>query len=86
MAIDRDSPQRVSERQVERDRRAEHDAMAQVAWTKGYLYGMGMPKIARALAGKPALEKIRHRRAAQEVTRGVDRNRKWILKRLQARG
>jgi hypothetical protein len=83
MAIDRDSPQRASERQVERDRRAAYDAMARVAWAKGYLYGIGTPQIARALAGKRALEKIRHRRAAQQVTRALDRNRKRILENIR---
>jgi chaperonin GroEL (HSP60 family) len=83
MAIDRDRPQRASEHLVERDRRAAHDAMAQVAWTKGYLYGMGMPKIARALAVERALEKIQRRRAAQQVTRALDRNRKRILENIR---
>ena len=74
MATDRDSRGRAPERQVERDRRAGHDAMEQVAWTKGYLYGVGKPNIARALARRRSMENIRHRRAALEVARAL-RNR-----------
>jgi hypothetical protein len=77
---DRDSRQRAPERQVER--RAAHDAMAEVAWTKGYLYGLGKPNIARALARKRSLEKIRHRRAALDVARAL-RNRKRILENIR---
>jgi hypothetical protein len=63
--------------------------MAQVAWTKGYLHGIGKPTIARAVARKRSLEKIRYRRAAlaaHKVGRGLDRNRKQILKDIGARG
>jgi hypothetical protein len=77
---DRDSRQRAPERQGER--RAAHDAMAEVAWTKGYLYGLGKPKIARALARKRSLEKIRNRRAALDVARAL-RNRKRILENIR---
>jgi hypothetical protein len=45
--------------------------MAQAAWTKGYLYGIGKPNIARALARNASLEKIRNRRAAQNVARAL---------------
>jgi hypothetical protein len=79
---DRDSRQRARERQSERDRRAAHDAMAQVAWTKGYLYGLGKPNVARALARKRSLEKIRDRRAALDSARAL-RNRKRILERIR---
>jgi hypothetical protein len=75
---DRDSAQRAPERQIERD------AMAQAAWTKGYLYGIGKPNIARALARNVTLENIRYRRAAQAVTRALDRNRTRILKDIGA--
>jgi hypothetical protein len=68
---DRDSPQRAPERQVERDRRAAHERRA--AWTKGYLHGLGKPKIALALARKRSLEKIRDRRTAQNVARALGR-------------
>jgi hypothetical protein len=71
---DRDGRQRSSEREVER-----HDAMAQVAWTKGYLYGTGKAKVARALARQRILESIRDRQAAHDVARALDRNRKRIL-------
>jgi hypothetical protein len=71
MATDRDSRDRGPERQVERDRRAAHDARAQVAWTQGYLYGVGEPNVARALARKRSMEKIRRRRAALEVARAL---------------
>jgi hypothetical protein len=74
MATDRDSRGRAPERQVERDRRAAHEAPAQVAWTKGYLYGIGKPNIARALARERTKQKVRHRRAALEVARAL-RNR-----------
>jgi broad-specificity NMP kinase len=53
--------------------------MAQVAWTAGYLHGVGKATIARALARKRALENIQYRRAAHEVARALDRNRKRIL-------
>jgi hypothetical protein len=76
----RDNPQRAPERQVERDRRAAHDAIGQAAWIKGYLYGIGKPNIARALARNVSLENIRYRRAAQAVARALDRNRTQILK------
>jgi hypothetical protein len=56
--------------------------MAEVAWTKGYLYGLGKPKIARALARKRSLEKIRNRRAALDVARAL-RNRKRILENIR---
>jgi hypothetical protein len=56
--------------------------MAEVAWTKGYLYGIGKPNIARALARKRSLEKIRHRRAALDVDRAL-RNRKRILENIR---
>jgi hypothetical protein len=54
--------------------------MAQAARTKGYLYGIGKPNIARALARNVSLENIRYRRAAQQVARALDRNRAQILK------
>jgi hypothetical protein len=60
--------------------------MAQVAWTKGYLYGIGKPNIARAFARKRSLENIRYRRAAHNVARALDRNRKQTLKDIGARG
>jgi hypothetical protein len=63
--------------------------MAQVAWTKGYLHGVGKPNIARAFARKRSLENIRQRRAAltaHKVGRALDRNRKQILKGIGARG
>jgi hypothetical protein len=74
MATDRDSRGRAPERQVERDRRAAHDAMAEVAWTRGYRYGVGKPNIARALARRRSMENIRHRRVELEVARAL-RNR-----------
>jgi hypothetical protein len=77
---DRDNAQRAPERQVERDRRAAHDAMARAACTKGYLYGIGKPNIARALARNVSLENIQYRRAAQDVARALDRRRTQILK------
>ena len=72
MAIetDRDDPQRASERDVER-----HDARARVAWTEGYLYAV-KAKLARALARKRILEDLKYRRAAHDVARALDRNRK----------
>jgi hypothetical protein len=79
---DRDSRQHAPEHQVERDQRAAHDAMAQVAWTKGYLYGLGKPNIARALAGKRSREKIRYRRAALDIARAL-RKRKRILENIR---
>jgi hypothetical protein len=45
--------------------------MAQVAWIEGYLYGFVRPNVARALARKRSIEKIRHRRAAPEVARAL---------------
>jgi hypothetical protein len=72
--IDRDGRQRAPEREVER-----HDAMARVAWTKGYLYGTGKAKVARALARQRSLKTIQHRRAAQDVARALDHNRERIL-------
>jgi hypothetical protein len=63
--------------------------LADVAWAKGYLYGVGKPNIARALARKRSLEKIRYRRAAQaahNIARALDRNRKQTLKGIGARG
>jgi hypothetical protein len=69
MQSGRDSPQRAPARRVER--RAAHDAMAQDAWTKGYLFGVGKPNIARALARTRSLEDIRRRRAAQDVARAL---------------
>jgi hypothetical protein len=68
MATDRDSRGRTPERQVEPDRAA-HDARAEIAVIEGYLYGVGRPTVARALARKRSMEKIRHRRAALEVAR-----------------
>jgi hypothetical protein len=78
METDRDSRQRALERQVER-----HDAMAQLAWTEGYLYGVGNANIARALARKRSLENIQYRRAAHDVARALDRNRKRILENIR---
>jgi hypothetical protein len=52
--------------------------MAQVALAEGYLYGL-KPDVARALARKRTLENIRYRRAAQDVARALDRDRKRIL-------
>jgi hypothetical protein len=75
---DRDSRQGAPERQVER-----HDAMAQVAWTEGYLHGVGKAKIPRARARKRSLENIQYRRAAQDVARALDRNRKQIMERIR---
>jgi hypothetical protein len=80
---DRDSRQRAPEREVERDRQAALDALAQVAWTEGYLYGIGGPNVARALARKRTGEKIRNRRAVQDVARALDRNRKRSLKSIR---
>jgi hypothetical protein len=57
--------------------------MAKAALTKGYLYGIGKPKVARALARKRSLEKIRYRRAAHDVARALDRNRKRILENIR---
>jgi hypothetical protein len=75
---DRDSRQGAPERQFER-----HDAMAQRAWTEGYLYGVGKAKVARALARKRSLENIQYRRAALDVARALDRNRKRILENIR---
>jgi hypothetical protein len=83
IGADRDSRQQTPKRRVERDRRAKHDAMAQAAWTQGYLYGIGKPKVARALARKRSLEKIRYRRAANNVARALDRNRKRTLENIR---
>ena len=71
MATDRDSRSRAPERQLERDRRDARDAIAKVAWTHGYLYGVGKPNIARALARKRSMQKIRDRRAALDVARAL---------------
>lgn len=57
--------------------------MAQVAWTEGYLHGVGKAKIARARARKRSLENIQYRRAAQDVARALDRNRKQIMERIR---
>ena len=80
MAIetDRDSRQGVPGRQVKR-----HDARAQVAWTEGYLYGVGKANVARALARKRSLENIQYRRAAHDVARALDRNRRQIMERIR---
>jgi hypothetical protein len=75
--IDRDGRQRASEREAER-----HDAMARVAWTAGYLYGSGKATIARALARKRTMENIQHRRAAHDVARALDRQRKRFLENI----
>jgi hypothetical protein len=75
---DRDSRQRGPEPQVER-----HDAMAQVALTAGYLYGIGKAKVARALARKRILEHIKHRQTAHVVARALERNRKRILENIR---
>jgi hypothetical protein len=56
--------------------------MAQVALTEGYLYGL-KPNVARTLARKRTLENIRYRRAAQDVARALDRNRKRILENIR---
>jgi hypothetical protein len=80
---DRDSRERAPKREVERDRRAALDALAQAARTKGYLYGIGKPNVARALARKRTLEKIRNRRAAQDVAGALDRNRTRSLKSIR---
>jgi hypothetical protein len=80
---DRDSRRRAPEREVERYRRAALDALAQASWTEGYLHGIGKPNVARALARKRTLEKIRNRRAAQNVARALDRNRKRSLKSIR---
>jgi hypothetical protein len=56
--------------------------MARVAWTKGYLYGIGQPNIARALARKRTSEKIRDQRAALAFARAL-RNRKRILENIR---
>jgi hypothetical protein len=77
MKTSRDGRQRAPEREVER-----HDAMAQVAWTAGYLYGTGNAKIARALARKRTTENVQHRRAAHEVGRALDRQRKRFLENI----
>jgi hypothetical protein len=68
---------------------AAHLAMAQVAWTKGYLHGIGKPNIARAFARERSLENIRNRRAAlaaHKVAWALDRIRKQIYKDIGARG
>ena len=56
--------------------------MAKAARTKGYLYGIGKPNIARALAGKRTSEKVRDRRAALDFARAL-RNRKRILENIR---
>jgi hypothetical protein len=57
--------------------------MARIAWTKGYLYGTGKSNLARALARKRSLENVRYRRAAHNVARALDRNRKRILESIR---
>lgn len=57
--------------------------MARSAWTAGYIYGMGKPNIARALGRKRTLDNIRDRRAAQDVARLLDRNRRRILENIR---
>jgi hypothetical protein len=69
---------RAPEREVER-----HDAMAQVAWTRGYLYGTGNAKIARALARQRIKENIQQRQAAHDVARALARHRKRLLENLR---
>jgi hypothetical protein len=71
---DRDGHQDAPER---------HDAMAQVAWTKGYLYGVGKAKLARVLARKRSSENIEYRRAAHDIARALDRNRRQIMERIR---
>ena len=80
---DRDSRRRAPEREVKRDRQAVLDALARAAWTQGYLYGIGKPNVARALARKRTMEKIRNRRAAQDVARALDRSRMRSLKSIR---
>ena len=56
--------------------------MAQVAWSRGYLHGIGKPNIARAFARQRSLENIRYRRAAlaaQKLVRALDRIRRQIF-------
>jgi hypothetical protein len=57
--------------------------MTRIAWTKGYLYGTGKSNVARALARKRSLENVRYRRAAHNVARALDRNRKRILESIR---
>jgi hypothetical protein len=57
--------------------------MAQVAWTEGYLHGVGKAKVARVLARKRSLENIQSRRAAHHVVRVLDRNRRQIMERIR---
>ena len=57
--------------------------MAQVAWTEGYLRGIGNARVARALARKRIRQSIQRRRAAQDVARALDRNRKRILENIR---
>jgi hypothetical protein len=59
--------------------------MAQVAWTKGYLYGTGKATVARALARKRSRENIRYRRAAHDVARALDRTRNRIRENIRNR-
>jgi hypothetical protein len=66
--------QRAPQREVER-----HDAMAHIAWTAGYLYGMGKAQIAHALARKRIMDNVRRRRAAHDVAGALDRHRKRFL-------
>jgi hypothetical protein len=74
MAADRDGRGRAPERQVERDPAAAYDAMAHDAWIEGYRSA----NVARALARKRHMEKIRYRRAALKDAR-ARRNRKRIV-------
>ena len=56
--------------------------MAQVAWSRGYLHGIGKPNIERAFARQRSLENIRYRRvalAAQKLVRALDRIRRQIF-------
>ena len=57
--------------------------MAQIAWAKGYLYGVGKAKIVRVLARKRSSENIQYRRAAQGIGRALDRNRRQIIERIR---
>ena len=74
----RNDRQRAPEREVER-----HDAMARLAWTEGYLYGIGKTTVARALARRRTFETIAYRRASHEVVRALDRLRKRILENIR---
>jgi hypothetical protein len=52
------------------------------AWIKGYLYGMGKPNIARALARNRTSEKVVYRRAALEFARAL-RNQKRVFENIR---